>query len=66
MWQVGIPDGGEGGVRLERLGQVLRARGTDVVHPEPANEKGVGLSMAADGCQIGQVCGRRAGGGILK
>ena len=48
MWQVGIPDGGEGGVRLERLGQVLRARGTDVVAPEPANEKGVGLSMAID------------------
>ena len=39
MWQAGIQDGGEGGVRLERLGQVLRARGTDVVAPEPANEE---------------------------
>ena len=26
----------------------------------------MGLSTAADSCQIGQVCGRRAGGGILE
>ena len=48
MWQEGILDGGEGGVCLERLGKVLRAGGTDIIVVEPANEKGVGLSMAAD------------------
>ena len=63
MWQEGILDGGEGGVCLERLGKVLRAGGTDIIVVEPANEKGVGLSMATDSCQKGQVCGRRAGGG---
>ena len=45
---------------------MLRARGTDVVAPEAANESRVGLLMATDSCQIGQVCGRRAGGGILE
>ena len=56
----------EGAVLLQALGQVLGGLRVEEVFAETANEKGVGLSMATDSCQIGQVCGRRACGGILE
>ena len=55
MIRGGIPQRLQGRIRLECLGQVLRARGTDGVFIEAASERRKGLSMAADGCQIGQV-----------
>ena len=43
----------------EHVGKVLRTLGPKLAILETANES-VGLSMATDSCQIGQVCGRRA------
>ena len=43
-----VLDGGEGGVRLQEVGDDLSTLHFQVVAAETANEKGVGLSMAAD------------------
>ena len=45
----------EGRVLLQALGQVLGGLRVEVVAAETANEKGVGLSMAAD-VHVGQAC----------
>ena len=42
----------ERGIRLERLGQCLRALGTNVVGVEAASESRPQVSGAADTCQI--------------
>ena len=57
MWQARVPDGGEGGVRLQEVGDDLSTLHFQVVAAQPANKKGVGLSMAADSCKIEQVYG---------
>ena len=49
----------------EHVGDVLRTLGPKLVRLETANER-VGPSVATDRCQVGQVCDRRAGGGILE
>ena len=43
-----VLDGGEGGVRLQEVGDDLSTLHLQVVAFETANEKGVGLSMAID------------------
>ena len=48
MIRGGIPQRLQGRIRLECLGQVLRARGTDGVFIEAASERRKGLSMAID------------------
>ena len=58
-----VLDGGEGGVRLQEVGDDLSTLHFQVVVAETASEKGVGLLMAADSCQIGQVCGGQMAGG---
>ena len=59
-----VLNGGEGGVRLQEVGDDLSTLGPKPILAEPANKSRGGASMAADSGQIGQVCGRRAGGGI--
>ena len=49
----------QGRICLERLGQVLRARGTDAVVVEAANESRVGVLMAAITVTENQAQGRR-------
>ena len=50
----------EGLVLLEALRQMLGALRTETVVEEAANESRVGVLVATDSCQIGQVCGRWA------
>ena len=45
---------------------MLRALRAKAVDAEAANESREEVLVATGSCQIGQVCGRRAGGGILK
>ena len=44
----------------EHVSDVLRALRAKAVEAEAANESRIGVLMAADSGQIGQVCGRRA------
>ena len=56
----------EGLVRLERLGQCLRALGINAVAGEAASESRPQVSGAADTC-VSVTCGaKRAGGGVLE
>ena len=66
MYRESILDCSEGGVLLEALGQVLGALCVELVATEAANGSRSEPSGATDSCQIGQVCGGRAGGGILE
>ena len=52
--------------RSSRFEQKLFCLRVEVIVAQPTTEKRVGVATAADSGQIGQVCGRRAGGGILK
>ena len=58
----GIPDRGEGGVRLQEVGNDLRALHLQLVAAQTANKNGIWVSAAADSRRSGNWRHTRASG----